>query len=201
MSCGARPGRTEVLNWLPTQVVVATPSDYPDVHYAYGISTGKYRLKQRRLTEDGLETTFAVNHLTPFLLTNLLLDLMRSSAPSRVVTVSSTTHQSIQQVNFGNLQGAKHYDGYNAYALSKLGNILFTYELARRLEGTGINANTLHPGTVNTKLLRAGFGSGGAGSGTGYRDAGLSRQLTGCRGCDRQVFRAQAPDPVILLDL
>ncbi len=118
-------------------------------------------LKQRRMTEDGLEMTFAVNHLAPFLLTNLLLDLLGASVPSRIVTVSSTTHQSIRQVDFDNLQGEKWYDGYHAYALSKLGNILFTYELARRLENTGITANTLHPGAVNTKLLQAGFGSYG----------------------------------------
>ncbi len=118
-------------------------------------------VKQRRMTEDGLEMTFAVNHLAPFLLTNLLLDLLRASAPSRVVTVSSTTHQSIRQVDFENLQGEKWYDGYYAYALSKLGNILFTYELARRVASEGITANTLHPGAVNTKLLRAGFGNYG----------------------------------------
>lgn len=118
-------------------------------------------LKPRRMTEDGLETTFAVNHLAPFLLTNLLLDLLEASAPARVVTVSSTTHQSIRQVDFDNLQGEKWYDGYHAYALSKLGNILFTYELARRVQNRGITANTLHPGAVNTKLLRAGFGSYG----------------------------------------
>jgi NAD(P)-dependent dehydrogenase (short-subunit alcohol dehydrogenase family) len=118
-------------------------------------------MKQRRLTEDGLEMTFAVNHLAPFLLTHLLLDLLRTSAPSRVVTVSSTTHQSIREVDFDNLQGEKWYDGYYAYALSKLGNILFAYELARRIANAEITANTLHPGAVNTKLLRAGFGNYG----------------------------------------
>jgi NAD(P)-dependent dehydrogenase (short-subunit alcohol dehydrogenase family) len=118
-------------------------------------------MKQRRLTEDGLEMTFAVNHLAPFLLTHLLLDLLRASAPARVVTVSSTTHQSIRQLDFDNLQGEKWYDGYQAYALSKLGNILFTYELARRVANDRITANTLHPGAVNTKLLRAGFGNYG----------------------------------------
>ncbi len=136
-------------------------------------------LKQRRLTVDGLETTFAVNHLAPFMLTNLLRDLLEASAPSRVITVSSTTHQSIREVDFDNLQGEKWYDGYHAYALSKLGNILFTYELARRLENTGVTANALHPGAVNTKLLRAGFGNYG-------------HDLE--RGAETPVYLASSPD-------
>ncbi len=118
-------------------------------------------MELRQLTEDGLETTFAVNHLAPFLLTRLLLDALKTAAPSRIITVSSMTHQSIRQVDWNNLQGEKRYDGYYAYALSKLGNLFFTYELAERLNGTGVTANTLHPGAVDTKLLRAGFGGGG----------------------------------------
>lgn len=112
---------------------------------------------QRRLTEDGLETTFAVNHLAPFLLTNELLDLLKRSAPSRIITVASMAHWNAK-VDWNNLQGERHYDGFQAYALSKLGNILFTYALARRLQGTGVTANCLHPGVIRTKLLRAGFG-------------------------------------------
>jgi NAD(P)-dependent dehydrogenase (short-subunit alcohol dehydrogenase family) len=114
----------------------------------------------RQLTEDGLEMTFQVNHLAPFLLTVLLLDMMFISTPSRIVNVASTTHQSAR-VDFDNLQGEKYYDGYGAYALSKLGNILFTYALARRLAGKDVTVNCLHPGSINTKLLHAGFNSVG----------------------------------------
>ncbi len=117
-------------------------------------------LKQRRVTADGIEATFQINHLAPFLLTHLLLDRLEASAPSRIVTVSSTTHQSAR-IDFDNLQGEKWYDGFNAYSVSKFGNIVFTCELASRLHGTRVTANALHPGAVNTKLLRAGFGSYG----------------------------------------
>lgn len=117
-------------------------------------------MKERHLTEDGFEVTFAVNHLAPFLLTNLLLDLLRASAPARVVTVSSVAHQRAR-VEFDNLQGEKRYDSYGAYALSKLGNVLFSYELAARLDGTGVTSNSLHPGVISTKLLRAGFSRSG----------------------------------------
>ena len=117
-------------------------------------------LRERRLTEDGLETTFAVNHLAHFVLTHLLLDLLKASAPARIINVSSNTHQSAK-VDFGNLQGEKRYDGYAAYALSKLGNVLFTYELAERLKGTGVTVNCLHPGVIATKMLRVGWGGGG----------------------------------------
>jgi NAD(P)-dependent dehydrogenase (short-subunit alcohol dehydrogenase family) len=113
--------------------------------------------RERQLTEDGLGTTFAVNHLATFLLTNLLLDLIKSSAPSRIINVSSTTHQRVKYVDFDNLQGEKHYDGLQAYALSKLGNILFTYELAERLKDDQVTVNCLHPGVVDTKLLRVNY--------------------------------------------
>jgi retinol dehydrogenase-14 len=113
-------------------------------------------MNERQVTEDGLETTFAVNHLAPFLLTNLLLDLLKKSAPSRVVTVSSVVHTR-GKIDFDNLQAEKRFGSYSAYALSKLANVLFTYQLARLLEGTGVTVNCLHPGVVGTKLLRVGF--------------------------------------------
>jgi NAD(P)-dependent dehydrogenase (short-subunit alcohol dehydrogenase family) len=113
--------------------------------------------KRRELTEDGLELTFAVNHLAPFLLTNLLLDLLKRSAPARVITLSSVLHQR-SLVDFNNLQGERFFDGNQAYGLSKLGNVLFTVELAQRLRGTGVTANCLHPGSIDTKMLRAAFG-------------------------------------------
>ncbi|MGO4340829.1 SDR family NAD(P)-dependent oxidoreductase [Pedococcus sp. 2YAF34] len=104
---------------------------------------------RRHATEDGLERTFAVNHLTPFLLTNLLLPRLRESAPARVVTVSSGA-QAMGRIDFDDLEGERGYRGQRAYNQSKLANVLFTYELARRLEGTGVTATVLHPGVVRT---------------------------------------------------
>jgi NAD(P)-dependent dehydrogenase (short-subunit alcohol dehydrogenase family) len=109
--------------------------------------------RQRSLTEDGIESTFAVNHLGYFLLTNLLLDLLTRSAPSRIVNVSSAAH-AYGKIDFDDLQGEKKYGGFAAYANSKLANILFTYELARRLDGTNVTVNCLHPGPVATSLFR-----------------------------------------------
>lgn len=114
--------------------------------------------KERRLTEDGIEMTFAVNYLAPFLLTNLLLDLLKESAPSRIINVASIAHESAV-IDWSNLLGERYYDGYDAYALSKLCIVLFTYALAERLDGTGVTANCLHPGVIKTKLLREGFGN------------------------------------------
>ena len=122
-------------------------------------NAGVYQ-ERRHVTEDGLETTFQVNHLAPFLVTSLLLDLLLAGAPSRVVVVSSAVHQRAP-VDLDDLQGERRYDGYSAYGLSKLGNLLFTYELAERLRGSGVTVNALHPGAVATKLLRAGFRSSG----------------------------------------
>jgi len=103
---------------------------------------------RRQLRGNGLEMTFALNHLAGFLLTNLLLDTLRASAPARIINVSSNAHTS-GKIEFDNLQGERHY-GPGAYDNSKLANILFTVELARRLEGTGVTVNALHPGFVAT---------------------------------------------------
>ena len=107
--------------------------------------------RERTLTEDGVETTFAVNHLAPFLLTNLLLPMLKASAPARVVNVASQAHS--QSIDFDNLQGEKSFEGIEPYKQSKLANIIFTFELARRLEGSGVVANCLHPGVIRSKLL------------------------------------------------
>src|SRR5215203_4876389 len=106
---------------------------------------------ERITTADGLEMTFAVNHLAYFLLTNLLLDVLKASAPSRIVNVSSGEQRN-GTIDFDDLQGEKGYKGAKAYSQSKLATVLFTYELARRLEGTGVSANCLHPGVVGTNL-------------------------------------------------
>jgi len=103
----------------------------------------------RHVTADGLEHTFALNHLAPFLLTSLLLDRLIASAPARVVTVSSGA-QSMGKIDFDDLMGERKYSGQTAYNQSKLANVMFTYELARRLAGTGVTATALHPGMTNT---------------------------------------------------
>jgi retinol dehydrogenase-14 len=107
----------------------------------------------RHLTADGLEHTFALNHLAPFLLTNLLLERLVASAPARVVTVSSGA-QALGTIDFDDLMGERKYSGQHAYNQSKLANVMFTYELARRLEGTDVTGNALHPG-----VTRTGFGA------------------------------------------
>jgi retinol dehydrogenase 14 len=112
-------------------------------------------LDRRVLTEDGLETTFAVNHIGYFLLTRLLEPKLLAGAPARVVNVASRAHQS-GTLRFDDLMGAKGYDGWSAYVHSKLANIVFTYELARRLAGSGVTANCLHPGVIASNFGNAG---------------------------------------------
>ena len=140
-------------------------SQYPQLHVL--VNNAGAITPRRRLTVDGIETQFAVNHLAPFLLTNLLLDTLKESAPARVVTVSSQVH-SKSPLDLDDLRSDLDYTASQVYRKTKLANILFTYELARRLEGTGVAANCLHPGVIATKLLddymggshEAGFGSG-----------------------------------------
>jgi NAD(P)-dependent dehydrogenase (short-subunit alcohol dehydrogenase family) len=108
--------------------------------------------RKREVTVDGFETQFAVNHLAPFLLTNLLLDALKSSAPARIVTVASDMHRGAT-MDFDDLQSERSYGPVRVYCRTKLANVLFTYELARRLEVKGVTANCLHPGVVATKLL------------------------------------------------
>ena len=105
----------------------------------------------RHVTADGLEHTFALNHLAPFLLTNLLLDRLTASAPARIVTVSSGAHAR-GRIDFGDLQGERNYSGQRAYSQSKLANVMFSYELARRLDGIGVTVTVLHPGVVRTSF-------------------------------------------------
>jgi retinol dehydrogenase 12 len=109
--------------------------------------------RRRRVSEDGYELTFAVNHLAPFLLTNLLLDRLRSSAPARVITTSSGAHGG-GRIDFDDLQGERSRSMMRAYANSKLANILFTRGLAARVDATEVTANCLHPGVIRTRLGR-----------------------------------------------
>jgi retinol dehydrogenase 14 len=117
-------------------------------------------MNERKLSPDGFELTFAVNHLAQFLLTHLLAPALEAAAPSRVVVVSSVAHGR-GTLDFGDLQSSKQFSGYTAYARSKMANVLFSGELAERWKEKRITANALHPGVVGTKLLREGFGMDG----------------------------------------
>jgi retinol dehydrogenase-12 len=147
-------------------------------------------LSERSTTPDGLETTFQVNHLGPFLLTNLLLDKLKASAPARIVNVASTAHRG-GSLDFDDLQSEKSYIGMRVYGTSKLCNILFTRALAKRLEGTGVTANSLHPGTVRT-----GFGQDG--DARGFMKVGLALIrpfiLSPAKGAKTQIYLASSPD-------
>ena len=109
---------------------------------------------RRRLTSDGYEMTFALNHLNYFLLTNLLLDILKASAPARIVNVSSRCPCTAPRSILTTCREKNISHGMQAYGQSKLANVLFTYELARRLEGSGVTANALHPGFIATGFAR-----------------------------------------------
>src|SRR6266542_3245682 len=135
-------------------------------------------LARRQVSADGFEYTFALNHLAPFLLTGLLREKLAASAPARVITVSSAAHRAAR-LDLADLQLTGHFNGWRAYANSKLANILFTRELASRLTGTGVTANCVHPGTVNTRFGR-----------------GIGRRflLSAAQGADTVVYLASSPD-------
>jgi NAD(P)-dependent dehydrogenase (short-subunit alcohol dehydrogenase family) len=122
---------------------------YPDVDVLVNNAGATFR--KRRITTDGVEMTLAVNHLGSFLLTTLLLDRLRANAPARIVNVASVGHER-GRFDFTDLAMEHGYRPIAAYNRSKLANVLFTYELARRLEGTGVTANAVHPGLVRTAL-------------------------------------------------
>jgi NAD(P)-dependent dehydrogenase (short-subunit alcohol dehydrogenase family) len=110
-------------------------------------------MRELSLNEDGIESTFAINHLGYFLMTNLLLEVLKRCAPSRIVNVASAAHK-YGKIDIGGWVIGRDYSAFSAYANSKLANVLFTYELARRLEGANVTANCLHPGAVGTNLFR-----------------------------------------------
>jgi len=130
-------------------------SKYPHLHVLLNNAGGTFSTRQ--LSVDRIEMTFALNHLAYFLLTNLLLDTMKASTPARIINVSSNAHSG-GKIDFDNLQGERSYSSFGPYGNSKLANILFTTELARRLEGTGVTVNALHPGLTST-----GFGKNNPG--------------------------------------
>lgn len=149
-------------------------------------------LSERTETVDGYEATFAINHLGPFLLTSLLLKRLIDSAPARIVNVASTAHsQAKDGLPFQDLQSTQHYAAMRVYGRSKLANILFTNELARRLDGRGVTANSLHPGTVRT-------GYGADGDAKGLLPLGLMLAkpffLSPENGALTSVYLASSPD-------
>lgn len=136
--------------------VVRAASDFTARHTRLDvlINNAAVMMPKRTLTADGIETMFAVNHLAYYLLTNKLLDLMKASGPARIINVSSNAHRFIKALDFDDLQGEKKFGTLRAYALSKLENIYFTYALARRLQGTAVTVNALHPGVIRSELNR-----------------------------------------------
>ncbi len=132
--------------------------NYQHIHVLIN-NAGAVNLTRRETTE-GFESTFAVNYLAPFLLTNLLLDKLKTSAPARIINVSSESHQS-GYIRMDDLELNKGYRIMRAYGQSKLALVLFTYELARQLQGTGVTANCLHPGFVATNIGHIGVGKVG----------------------------------------
>jgi len=149
-------------------------------------------LSERAETVDGFEATLATNHLGPFLLTNLLLGRIRVSAPARIVNVASTAHNAARMgMPFDDLQSEKKYATMRVYGQSKLANILFTLELARRLEGSGVTANSLHPGTVRT-----GYGADGDARGLLAFGIKISAPffLSPAKGARTSVYLASDPE-------
>lgn len=146
---------------------------------------------ERKVTVDGLEFQFALNHLGYFLLTQLLLDVLKTSAPARIVNVSSGAHMG-GRINFDDLQMAQRYNSFGAYAQSKLANVLFTYELARRLHDAKVTVNALHPGGVRTN-----FGKDGDTRGVMRVVFDLFLGIAGIspeQGADTPVYLASSPD-------
>ncbi|MDP9238496.1 MAG: SDR family oxidoreductase [Chloroflexota bacterium] len=172
------------------ELAAAFKQQHPQLHVLVN-NAGAYNA-HRTTTTDGFETTFGVNHLGYFLLTDLLLDVLKASTPARIVNVSSGAHRG-GHINFDDLQGEKGYSGRKAYGQSKLANVLFTYELARRLEGTGVTANAVHPGVVRT-----GFGKNNPGVlGTAFgifQIIGRPFYLSPADGAATSIYLASSPE-------
>ncbi len=144
--------------------------------------------QRRHLTMDGYEDTFATNYLAPFLLTNLQLDLLKASAPSRIINVSSVGHYS-GHINFDDLNLEKEYGGWKAYGQSKLALVFFTHELAKKLQGTSVTVNAVHPGTVATNIWSRPLGP------VGFIMALPKLFMTSPeRGAETIVYLASSPD-------
>ena len=142
---------------------------------------------ERTETADGVELTLATNHLAPFLLTNLLLDVLKKSAPSRIVTVSSEAQRWADSLD--DLQSRENYRGMPAYGKTKLANVMFTYTLAEKLAGTGVTATCMHPGGVNTR-----FGENNGGFGTLLFRLFKPFMRTPEQGADTVIWLASSPE-------
>ncbi len=166
----------EILSLVPSATVETVHADLSSLAAVRDLATTVRRIaphlhvlvnnagvymNEFRLSADGVEMTFAVNHLAHFLLTNLLLDVLRAGSPARVVTVSSVAHTR-GALDLRDVNAKPGFSPYGAYAASKLANVLFSNALARRTKGDGITSNALHPGVITTKLLKAGFNMTGA---------------------------------------
>ena len=147
----------------------------------------------RQASVDGIEMTFALNHLNYFLLTNLLLDALKASAPARIINVSSRAHLRAP-LNFDALQSRRGYNGIRVYGQTKLANLLFTYELARRLEGTGVTANALHPGLVATNFGANNARLGGRYLGRLYRRLFRVIAISAEEGAQSSLYLATSPE-------
>ena len=169
------------------QLAQAYRQKYSHLHVLINNAGGIFA--NRTLTADGFEYTFALNHLAYFLLTNLLVEVLVEDAPARIINVSSRSHQGAT-MNFNDLQNEHHYNlgGYRAYGQSKLANLLFTYELARRLAGTGVTVNAVHPGTVAT-----GFGENNRGAMRVSMRIYHQFALTPEQGADTIIYLASSP--------
>lgn len=162
-------------------------------------NAGVYML-ERQMTGDGFEMSWQINHLAPYLLTSLLLERMKSSAPARIVNVASIAHNQAR-LDYENLQGEKEFKPYRVYCLSKLGNVISTIYLAEKLAGTEVTVNCLHPGVVETKLLRTGFNMQGATLESGAQTSlflATSPSVEGVTGKYFDDCREVSPSPVSL---
>lgn len=209
----ARHARDAVLRAAPTAVVHTAHADLADLGEVLQMArdlaaklaqldvlinnAGVY-MTTRRVTKDGLEMTLAVNFISHFLLTNLLLPLLKKSRDPRVVSISSVAHMG-GRIEFDNLNGERHFDAYHAYANSKLANALFSTELARRERW--LCSNSLHPGVIDTKLLHAGFHMAGASVAEGARTPVFLATSAGVKGVTGKYFdhcTAVSPSPLAL---
>ncbi|ETX01534.1 MAG: short-chain dehydrogenase [Candidatus Entotheonella factor] len=143
---------------------------------------------ERQVSLDGFEMTFALNHLGYFLLTHLLLDMLKASAPCRIVNVASSAHRS-GRIHLDDLQGERTFGAWRAYCQSKLANIMFTYELANRLQDTRVTANTLHPGFVATR-----FGHNNAGFKAQFLRAAQMLAISSEKGAETMIYLSSSPE-------